>query len=74
MASAVSVDMLEDVLSRHEGSSKDMDVAGDRGMVLQLADGSAYEGIGFGAKGKSISGECVFQTGARSRSPWTCRD
>ncbi|KXN91343.1 Protein pyrABCN [Leucoagaricus sp. SymC.cos] len=31
--------------------------------VLELADGSAYCGIGFGAGKKSISGECVFQTG-----------
>ncbi|KDN40097.1 putative URA2-multifunctional pyrimidine biosynthesis protein [Tilletiaria anomala UBC 951] len=32
-------------------------------MVLELADGTAYRGISFGAAGKSISGECVFQTG-----------
>ncbi|KAN0059974.1 Carbamoyl-phosphate synthase [Thecaphora frezii] len=32
-------------------------------MVLELADGTAYRGISFGAEGKSISGECVFQTG-----------
>lgn len=32
-------------------------------MVLELADGSSYRGMGFGAEGKSISGECVFQTG-----------
>ncbi|CEH13480.1 carbamoyl-phosphate synthase [Ceraceosorus bombacis] len=31
-------------------------------MVLDLADGTSYKGISFGAK-KSISGECVFQTG-----------
>jgi len=31
--------------------------------VLELADGSAYRGISFGAEGKSVSGECVFQTG-----------
>ncbi|KAG5641186.1 hypothetical protein DXG03_005797 [Asterophora parasitica] len=31
--------------------------------VLELADGSAYRGISFGAEGKSIAGECVFQTG-----------
>ncbi|KAF5347801.1 hypothetical protein D9756_010273 [Leucocoprinus leucothites] len=31
--------------------------------VLELADGSAYCGISFGAEKKSISGECVFQTG-----------
>lgn len=34
-----------------------------RRMALELADGTAYEGFGFGAEGKSISGECVFQTG-----------
>ena len=32
-------------------------------MVLELADGTEYQGISFGAEGKSISGECVFQTG-----------
>ena len=32
--------------------------------VLELSDGSAFEGISFGAPGKSIAGECVFQTGA----------
>jgi len=32
-------------------------------MVLELADGTAFQGFSFGAKGKSISGECVFQTG-----------
>lgn len=31
--------------------------------VLELADGSAYRGISFGTEGKSVSGECVFQTG-----------
>ena len=31
--------------------------------VLELADGSAFKGISFGAEGKSVSGECVFQTG-----------
>lgn len=32
-------------------------------MVLELADGTAFQGFSFGAQGKSISGECVFQTG-----------
>jgi hypothetical protein len=32
-------------------------------MVLELVDGTAFQGFSFGAKGKSISGECVFQTG-----------
>lgn len=31
--------------------------------VLELEDGTAYRGRNFGAEGKSISGECVFQTG-----------
>ncbi len=34
--------------------------------VLELADGSAYCGISFGAEKKSTSGECVFQTGSVS--------
>ncbi|KAK0532788.1 Carbamoyl-phosphate synthase [Tilletia horrida] len=38
---------------------------GQRGadMVLELADGTALNGISFGAPNKSVSGECVFQTG-----------
>ena len=31
--------------------------------VLELADGTAFRGISFGADGKSVAGECVFQTG-----------
>lgn len=31
--------------------------------LLELADGSAFRGISFGAEGKSVAGECVFQTG-----------
>ena len=31
--------------------------------VLELGDGSTYRGTSFGAEGKSIAGECVFQTG-----------
>ncbi|KAG6906784.1 hypothetical protein DXG01_012117 [Tephrocybe rancida] len=31
--------------------------------ILELADGSAFRGFSFGAEGKSIAGECVFQTG-----------
>ncbi|KAH7910796.1 hypothetical protein BJ138DRAFT_67433 [Hygrophoropsis aurantiaca] len=31
--------------------------------VLEFSDGSAFRGISFGAEEKSISGECVFQTG-----------
>jgi carbamoyl-phosphate synthase/aspartate carbamoyltransferase len=32
--------------------------------VLELIDGTAFCGISFGAQGKSVAGECVFQTGA----------
>ena len=32
-------------------------------MVLELADGTAFQGFSFGVQDKSISGECVFQTG-----------
>ncbi|KJA15215.1 hypothetical protein HYPSUDRAFT_48599 [Hypholoma sublateritium FD-334 SS-4] len=31
--------------------------------VLELQDGTAFRGISFGAEGKSVAGECVFQTG-----------
>ena len=31
--------------------------------ILELSDGSAYQGISFGATDKSVAGECVFQTG-----------
>ena len=31
--------------------------------VLELADGFKYEGVSFGATGKGVAGECVFQTG-----------
>ncbi|KAH9942638.1 carbamoyl-phosphate synthase [Amylocystis lapponica] len=31
--------------------------------VVELSDGTAFRGISFGAEGKSVSGECVFQTG-----------
>jgi len=31
--------------------------------VLELQDGAAYAGVSFGASGKSVTGECVFQTG-----------
>ncbi|KZT01847.1 carbamoyl-phosphate synthase [Laetiporus sulphureus 93-53] len=31
--------------------------------VLELADGTAFRAISFGAEGKSVAGECVFQTG-----------
>lgn len=41
-------------------------LASDGKMLLELTDGSAYEGYAFGAD-KSITGECVFQTGADTR-------
>lgn len=31
--------------------------------VLELSDGSAFQGISFGATDRSVAGECVFQTG-----------
>ncbi|KAH8109140.1 carbamoyl-phosphate synth [Phellopilus nigrolimitatus] len=31
--------------------------------VLELSDGTAFQGISFGATEKSVAGECVFQTG-----------
>ena len=31
--------------------------------VLELNDGSIFRGFSFGAPGKSVAGECVFQTG-----------
>jgi carbamoyl-phosphate synthase/aspartate carbamoyltransferase len=31
--------------------------------VLELHDGTAFRGFSFGAEGKSVAGECVFQTG-----------
>ncbi|EIN06928.1 carbamoyl-phosphate synthase [Punctularia strigosozonata HHB-11173 SS5] len=31
--------------------------------VLELSDGTAYRGTSFGVEGKSVAGECVFQTG-----------
>ena len=34
--------------------------------VIELSDGSAFQGISFGAPGVSVSGECVFQTGERA--------
>jgi carbamoyl-phosphate synthase / aspartate carbamoyltransferase len=37
--------------------------------VLDLFDGTAFRGISFGAQGKSVAGECVFQTGARAALP-----
>lgn len=36
---------------------------GNANAVLELSDGSAFQGSSFGAPDKSVSGECVFQTG-----------
>ena len=41
--------------------------------VLELADGTAFRGISFGAETKSVSGECVFQTGACLNKTSTCK-
>jgi carbamoyl-phosphate synthase/aspartate carbamoyltransferase len=38
--------------------------------VLEFMDGSAFRGISFGAEGKSVAGECVFQTGQSSSLPF----
>ena len=40
--------------------------------VLELIDGTAFSGISFGAQCKSVSGECVFQTGARMAPTHFC--
>lgn len=58
-------------LLEQNGASRDKS-SRNRRMVLEMADGTAYEGIGFGAEGKSISGECVFQTGPLS-SRFACK-
>jgi hypothetical protein len=44
-------------------SAPPMGIKAGLDMVLDLADGTSYTGISFGAEGKSVSGECVFQTG-----------
>ena len=36
---------------------------GEGAGMLELSDGTIYKGHLFGATGKSVSGECVFQTG-----------
>jgi carbamoyl-phosphate synthase / aspartate carbamoyltransferase len=48
----------------HAGETKNAPDA-----VLELLDGTAFRGISFGAPGKSVAGECVFQTGARAAPP-----
>lgn len=44
------------------GETEWNDAMGEGDMVLELADGLALSGHSFGAH-KSVSGECVFQTG-----------
>lgn len=44
------------------GETEWNDSMGEGDMVLELADGLALSGHSFGAH-KSVSGECVFQTG-----------
>lgn len=53
--------------TRGRGAQLKGDLHNDGKMLLELADGSAFEGYGFGAD-KNISGECVFQTGEDSPS------
>lgn len=38
--------------------------------ALLLQDGTVFQGVSFGAEGKSISGECVFQTGTVLLMRW----
>lgn len=67
LATCPSLDFMQSELSMLEQNGASQDKSSrNRRMVLEMADGTAYEGIGFGAEGKSISGECVFQTGPLS--------
>ena len=65
LAGCPSLAFMESELSslKEEPSTDSSQNPTSKRMVLELADGTAYEGIGFGAEGKSVSGECVFQTG-----------
>ena len=68
---APSVPALIDLYTASPGESEDgnpetRDALAKKIMVLELADGTIYQGYGFGVSGKSVSGECVFQTGACS--------
>jgi carbamoyl-phosphate synthase/aspartate carbamoyltransferase len=45
------------------GEETDLSIA-----TLALQDGSYYQGISFGSEKRSISGECVFQTGESKRN------
>jgi hypothetical protein len=52
-----------DTVADGENATLQASTASTSKMVLELVDGTAFQGFSFGAKGKSISGECVFQTG-----------
>ena len=53
----------DSVTSLRDASSPASSSTSTPRMVLELADGTAFQGFSFGAVDKSISGECVFQTG-----------
>ena len=62
-----SPDMLKPIGFREQEAqlptyTKVHDIKVDRGVMLELQDGTTYEGFSFGAH-KSIAGELVFQTG-----------
>ncbi|CAH7671111.1 protein pyrABCN [Phakopsora pachyrhizi] len=62
------ISSLKAIFTATPGESEDGDLVGREQliknmMVLELADGTIYQGYSFGAQKKSISGECVFQTG-----------
>ncbi|OJA11339.1 hypothetical protein AZE42_04930 [Rhizopogon vesiculosus] len=69
-------DRLRPIFSRFQSNSRfpappvtfsslnnDDDMLSSSEAILELNDGSAFRGISFGAQNKSVSGECVFQTG-----------
>lgn len=63
-----SIAALSAVYTATAGESEDGNLDGrealsKKSMVLELADGTVYQGYSFGCPGKSVSGECVFQTG-----------
>ncbi|PCH34671.1 carbamoyl-phosphate synth [Wolfiporia cocos MD-104 SS10] len=70
---ATQIDIVRPVLARSASNypngapappiTPSQDVLGKAEAVLELADGTAFRGISFGAEGKSVAGECVFQTG-----------
>lgn len=64
----VTFPYIDDIKLKYSQATNDEDpntknVAEAGKMVFELADGAIYEGYSFGAEGKSVSGECVFQTG-----------